>query len=151
MQKIVFLLLTALSCAALTACAAHPDPAGAAPTAAAAPAAQTRPAVAGQVGDTLARIHALVGVPSCSADAQCKTLALGARPCGGPEGYLAYSTARTPEAELHALGGAYEGERRAANSRAGMVSTCLFRPDPGAVCRAGVCALDAGPGAPVAR
>jgi hypothetical protein len=146
MQKIAFLLLAPLLCGVLTACAAHTDPSGAGLPTVAAP-----PAVAGQGGDTLARIHALVGVPSCSADAQCKTLALGARPCGGPEGYLAYSSARTPEAELRVLGGTYQAERRAANNRAGMVSDCRVQPDPGAVCRAGACTLGAAPSAPVAR
>jgi hypothetical protein len=156
MQKIAFLLLAPLWFSALTACAAHTDQAGTATSAAApaAPAAASAPvpqAVAGQGGDTLARIHALVGTPSCSADSQCKTLALGARPCGGPEAYLAYSTARTPEAELHALAQTYQAERHAANTRAGMVSTCLARPDPGAVCQLGACTLGTLATAPVAR
>lgn len=151
-------LLSALLSGSLTACAAQPDPtatgnvvSAAAPLAAAPAAPGTRPAAAGQDGDTLARIRALVAVPSCSADAQCKTLALGARPCGGPEGYLAYSTARTPEAELRALGDAYQGERRAANERAGMMSDCRVQSDPGAVCKAGTCTLGAASTAPVAR
>ena len=91
--------------------------------------------------DTLARIKALVGTPSCSSDAQCHTLALGARPCGGPDSYLPWSSAHTPEAELRALGDAYKEQQRAANAASGMMSTCRFLVDPGATCKAGTCQL----------
>lgn len=144
-SALAFLLSVPLCCVLLGACAGHEGQARApAPVPAAVPA-----SAAGQNGDTLARIHALVGTPSCSADNECRTLALGARPCGGPEAYLAYSTAHTPEAELRALGDVYRAERRGANSRAGMMSDCRAWPDPGAVCQAGVCTL--GAAAPVAR
>jgi hypothetical protein len=103
---------------------------------------------AGQ-NDTLARIRALIGTPSCSEDSQCRSLAVGQRACGGPESYLAYSTARSSEAELRALGAIYQAERRKANAEAGVASDCSFRPDPGAVCRAGACVL--GPEGAVAR
>jgi hypothetical protein len=147
MRKIAF-----LSFALLTACAAHGDDrqdAGArtAPNVSA-PNVSAPNDAAGQ-GDTLPRIRALVGTPSCSADSQCKTLALGARPCGGPEGYLAYSTARTLDTEMRALGERYAAERRAANSAAGRMGDCRFTPDPGAVCQAGACTL--GAAQPVAR
>lgn len=99
--------------------------------------------------DTLARIRELVGTPACSSGTQCRSLALGAKACGGPEGYLAWSTARTPEAELRALGDTYQAERRAAHAASGRMSDCRFQPDPGAVCRAGICQL--GEAGPVAR
>jgi hypothetical protein len=101
-------------------------------------------AATGGQGDTLARIRAMVGTPSCSSDAQCHTLAIGHKSCGGPESYLAWSSAKTPEAELQALGERYKEERRAADAASGMVSTCRFMPDPGAVCRAGSCQLGEG-------
>jgi hypothetical protein len=104
---------------------------------------RAQPSAAGQ-SDTLARIHALIGTPGCSADSQCRSLAVGERPCGGPESYLAYSTARATDAELQALGASYRAERRKANAEAGRVSDCRFMPDPGALCRAGTCVLGAG-------
>jgi hypothetical protein len=100
---------------------------------------------------TLRRIQALVGIPSCSSDAQCHSLALGARACGGPERYLAWSSAHTAEAELHALGEQYQAERRAANTADGRMSNCRFMPDPGAVCKAGTCQPGAGASAPGAQ
>lgn len=90
---------------------------------------------------TLARIHSLVGNASCANDGECRSLPLGAKACGGPDGYLAFSTKATPEPTLRALAQTYAGERRKANSASGMMSTCMFMADPGAVCRAGTCRL----------
>lgn len=89
----------------------------------------------------LERIRALIGTPACASDAQCHTLAIGAKACGGPESYLAWSSASTPEAELRTLGERYKEERRAANAASGMMSTCSFLADPGASCKAGSCQL----------
>lgn len=96
-------------------------------------------------GDTLARIRALAGTPGCTSDDQCHSLPLGARPCGGPESYLAWSSVKTPQAEIEALGERYKEERRAANKASGLMSTCQFLMDPGAVCRAGTCKAGDGP------
>lgn len=94
--------------------------------------------------DTLGSLRALVGDAACSDSAQCRTLPLGARACGGPEAYLAYSTAKGSKAQLRSLAERYQAERRAANKASGMISTCQFMPDPGAVCQAGRCQLGTG-------
>lgn len=133
MRTLISLLLALAAC---TACSAATPEARQAPRGTQAP-----PAAAGEPGDTLARIRALVGTPDCSSDAQCHTLALGARPCGGPESYLAWSSGKTQQAELQALGERYKEERRAANAADGRASTCQYMMDPGAVCRAGTCQL----------
>lgn len=134
MRTLIPLLLALAACAA---CSAATPPARQAPAnTQAAPA-----ATAEQPGDTLARIRALVGTPDCSSDAQCHTLALGARPCGGPESYLAWSSGKTRQAELQALAERYKEERRAANAADGRASTCQYMMDPGVVCRAGTCQL----------
>lgn len=142
MKKLILLLF-----AACTACSggAHTTPQAPAKTAAAAPATPQPVAASAPAGsDTLARIKALVGTPSCSSDAQCHTLALGARACGGPESYLPWSSAHTSEADLRALGDAYKEQQRAANAASGMMSTCQFLVDPGATCKAGTCQLGGG-------
>lgn len=102
-------------------------------------------------GDTLARIRTLVGTPDCASDSQCHTLALGGRACGGPDGYLAWSSAKTSQAELEALGERYKQERRAADQAVGAMSTCQVMTDPGAVCRAGVCQLNPAQAGAIAR
>jgi hypothetical protein len=109
--------------------------------------ARSTPGAAPGSADTLARIHGLVGTAACTSDAQCHTLPLGAKPCGGVESYLAWSSASTSETELRALGDNYKAERQAANK--GRMSDCRALVDPGAVCRAGACQL--GEAAPVAR
>lgn len=106
------------------------------------PAAASTAAAPGQ--DTLARLRAAVGSAACTDNGQCRTLPVGARACGGPEGYLAYSTAGGKEAALRALAEQHQQEARAANTKSGMISTCQFMPDPGAVCKAGSCQLGSG-------
>lgn len=97
------------------------------------------PVPAADPAATLDRIRALVGTPSCTADSQCHSLALGARPCGGPEAYLPWSSAHAAADQVQALAARYKAEREAVNRTGGLVSDCRFQIDPGAVCRAGVC------------
>lgn len=130
MHKLALSLLLVLS-----ACAAQ-DGTTPATAPATAPAAGSADGVA-----TLARIRSMVGSAACAGDGECRSLPLGAKACGGPDGYLAFSTKATSEPKLRALAQTYADERRKANSASGMVSNCLFMPDPGAVCRAGTCQL----------
>lgn len=130
-------LILALLAAACTACTAATPQAPQAPS--------THSVSPAGEGDTLARIRALAGTPSCTSDSQCHSLPLGARPCGGPESYLVWSSAKTSQAEIEALGERYKEERRAANKASGLMSTCQFLMDPGAVCRAGTCQAGGGP------
>lgn len=133
MRPFHFLIL--LACAACVACAASasnqstPKPV---------PANPTNPAP----GDTLAQIRALIGTAACTDASQCRTVGIGARPCGGPQAYLAWSTAHTDGAALAALAEKFKLEREAANAASGELSTCQFFPDPGASCRAGTCQLN---------
>jgi hypothetical protein len=131
-------------------------PAGGAPAAVVAPAAAGKlaptaastpaPAAAASAG-TLADIQRMVGAASCSEASQCRTIALGARACGGPQSYMAWSTASTAEAPLRALAERYQREQQAANLASGAISTCQFMSNPGAVCQANVCRLRSGPAA----
>lgn len=117
------LIALLLACLACSSCVS-------APTDATAPAAETLP-----------RIRALVGAAACTDNAQCRTAPLGSRACGGPEAYLAWSSAATPAAPLQQLLDRYQREREQADAKAGMASVCTVVPDPGAVCRAGACQL----------
>jgi hypothetical protein len=93
-------------------------------------------------GDTLAQIRALIGDAACTDSSQCRTVGIGARPCGGPQAYLAWSTAHTDGAALAALAEKFRLEREAVNAASGELSNCRFFPDPGASCRAGTCQLN---------
>jgi hypothetical protein len=98
---------------------------------------------------TLAEIRALVGEAACTADADCHSLPLGAKPCGGPESWLAWSSAHTPAVQLQALAERYRAERQAEARASGLMSDCRFVADPGAACRAGTC--QPGTAVPAAR
>ena len=77
-------------------------------------------------------VAALVGDAACRQDSDCMTLALPDQACGGPQGWLAYSTRRTdPVALQRAL-----QREHAFASRAGgaAVSTCGIVADPGSMC-----------------
>lgn len=130
MKQLSLILL--LACAACSAAGPAATSTPAAPVAAVAPT------------DLPAQMRALVGSAACSDSAQCKTVPLGARACGGPEGYLAYSTVVTQTAPLQALAERLAQQQRAANANSGMASTCQFIADPGAQCRAGACVLNSG-------
>lgn len=137
MRPFHFLIL--LACAACVACAASsthqtmPKPVPA-----------TAPADSSADGSatTLAQIRALIGTAACTDVSQCRTVGIGARPCGGPQAYLAWSTAHTDGAALAALAEKFKLEREAANAASGELSTCQFFPDPGASCHAGTCQLN---------
>lgn len=85
--------------------------------------------------DPLARVRALIGDAACTNDAQCRTIGVGAKACGGPEAYLAWSTARTDAQALEAAVAAYGSTRLDAVARGGRVSNCAIIVDPGAWCR----------------
>ncbi|NGZ82777.1 hypothetical protein [Duganella aceris] len=86
---------------------------------------------------------------ACDGDSQCHSLGVGAKACGGPERYLAWSSKQSDGAALKALAEQHSAARRADDARAAMMSTCSLVSDPGAVCRAGRCVLNAAsPGSP---
>ena len=101
---------------------------------------QTAPAPATTANDdgaaTLARLRALSAAATCSSGAQCRTVAIGAKACGGPEGYLPWSNADPAAgAQVAALAAQYTAARREKNRAAPQVaSDCRVTPDPGALC-----------------
>lgn len=76
----------------------------------------------------------MIGDAACRDDSQCRVMPLGAKPCGGPEAYVAYSTARTDERQLEALASRYREARSARNQRLGLVSDCSVVPEPAVRC-----------------
>lgn len=90
---------------------------------------------------TLSELRAIGRTAACSSDQQCKTVPVGAKSCGGPESYMAYSTANVSTEKALSLAARYRKEREAENQASGLVSDCRFMMDPGAQCRAGTCQL----------
>ncbi|HEX6706379.1 MAG TPA: hypothetical protein VF169_16585 [Albitalea sp.] len=98
------------------------------------------------------KVQALIGDAACETDAQCDTIGVGAKACGGPAAYKAWSRLRTDPAALQAAAQDEAAARIGAIAGSGRVSTCSVVPDPGAWCDAtqpratapaGVCRLRA--------
>ncbi len=81
-----------------------------------------------------APIQSLVGDAACDADAQCRTIGIGQKPCGGPAHYVAWSTLRTDAQALQAAVARHAATQRRELMIEGRVSTCEVAPDPGAYC-----------------
>ena len=99
------------------------------------PSASTDTPAAGDLASVESQLDATLGKASaCSADAECRTVAVGAKACGGPTGYRAYSGKTVSPDSVEALA-QHERELAAAQARAShQVSPCFMLADPGARC-----------------
>ncbi len=81
-----------------------------------------------------AKVLALIGDAACESHEQCRTVAFGAKACGGPQSYLAWSTLRTDEAALKMAAEKFAARRRDEIKDSGIASNCALVADPGAYC-----------------
>lgn len=86
-------------------------------------------------------LRTLIGPAACSSDAQCRTVPVGAKACGGPAGYWAWSTQNTDAEALKALAARQADAHRHEIEASGLRSNCAMAVDPGAACVAGRCQL----------
>lgn len=103
------------------------------------PAAAATPAAALQALQQ--QIQQEVGDAPCDASAQCRSLAFGAKACGGPERWIAWSTRQGDAQRLAAWSAESARLARQRDAQSGTQSTCSLVADPGAVCSAGRCVL----------
>jgi len=95
-------------------------------------------------GSDLASVEAqldgvLAKASACTADAECRSVAVGAKACGGPTGYRAYSGKSASPDSVEALA-QHERELAAAQAKAShQVSPCFMLADPGARCQQNKC------------
>lgn len=82
-----------------------------------------RESIAGQVGDA-----------PCSSPAVCRTLAMGAKPCGGPREYLVYSVSFSDSARLATEVARYNQADVLINKEKRLMSDCSVVPRPGVSC-----------------
>ena len=81
----------------------------------------------------------LVGEPACQDASQCRSVAFGSKPCGGPSSYLVYSTQATDSAALAAVAERYRELQADANRALGRVSDCQVVPRPAVMCEGRRC------------
>ena len=98
------------------------------------------------LGTLRAEIMALIGEARADNVQQCRVVAFGAKPCGGPASYIALSVKDKNEAQLMSLIGKYNAEMKAENDRLGRMSDCAVVPKPAVVLENGVCTLTKGSG-----
>ncbi|MFC7422004.1 hypothetical protein ACFQNF_19260 [Iodobacter arcticus] len=92
-------------------------------------------------GDVLLKLKAEIGTAQCTQDTQCRTVAVGAKSCGGPEFYLPWSIAEGRAEKIALLAKKYTDQRLLEIKQSGELSTCQFVADPGAVCKQKQCVL----------
>jgi hypothetical protein len=83
----------------------------------------------------MARVTTLIGDAECDSQSECHAVGIGAKACGGPSGYLAWSDKNT---DRNALSTAVEAQSRAQedeNKNSRLASDCMVSPMPTTVCR----------------
>ncbi len=84
----------------------------------------------------------LIGEPVCENVSQCRSIAFGSKPCGGPWSYVAYSTQATDSAKLAAAVAEYNGREAQLNRELGRASDCRFVGPPKLACVASRCSAE---------
>lgn len=84
-------------------------------------------------------INAEVGDANAEDLSQCNILPIGAKPCGGPWGYLVYSTQESNTARLKTLIERYDKLDEIRNKEEGRNSTCDVSSPPELELRNGQC------------
>lgn len=87
------------------------------------------------------RLERLTENKGCEQDNQCKVIGVGARPCGGPDQYLLYSTLHTDEKMLSYTNDRYQKLKKQQNEKLGLMSTCQMLMPPATACIENKCAL----------
>jgi len=79
-------------------------------------------------------IKAIIGAAVCANDNECRVIGYGAKPCGGPGGYLSYSVISTNVTLLEQKVSEFNALGRELNLRTGIASDCAVVPKPGVSC-----------------
>lgn len=83
----------------------------------------------------LVAVTTLIGDAECDNQGQCHALGIGAKACGGPNGYLAWSEKKTDPSALRTAVEAQVRAQMGENKTGGLISDCMVVPTPPAVCR----------------
>ncbi len=84
-------------------------------------------------------LRTLIGPAACTADNQCRSLPVGAKACGGPAGYWAWSTQGTDADRVLDLARRQAEAQKGESEASGVRSNCALMVDPGVACVAGHC------------
>ena len=91
------------------------------------------------LANMLLEIRAIVSDAPCRGVGDCASIAIGAKPCGGPWAYLVYSRSSVDERELERRVDEYTRFNRVVNDRWNLFSDCLVVLPPDVGCVSGRC------------
>ena len=77
---------------------------------------------------------------ACSGGDNCKTMAMGSKPCGGPTSYIIYSLSKTDEKQLSDKVKQYTDLQKELNIKYNRISDCSLLIPPTVDCLNGICA-----------
>ena len=83
----------------------------------------------------MAPVKSLIGDAECDHPDQCHVIGVGAKACGGPNGFLAWSIKNTDQKALASAVQAQAEAEKKENQASGMSSDCRVVPAPTATCR----------------
>jgi hypothetical protein len=90
----------------------------------------SHPADAERLEDLRRMIEQEIGIPSANEPTQCKLMPFGSKPCGGPWGYLVYSTLKTDETRLKQLVIEFNQLQKKRNEESKIISDCAVALEP---------------------
>ena len=93
-----------------------------------------------------ADIDDFIGEPTCKDVKDCRAIAFGAKPCGGPWKYKIFSAATVDSLELAGMVDAYNKLNATLNDRHGWMSDCMMVMPPDIDCLDGRCVAVEPPG-----
>ncbi|NJX14129.1 solute carrier organic anion transporter [Tamlana crocina] len=79
-----------------------------------------------------AEIESFASQSECNTNTECQYIAFGSKPCGGPWGYLVYSTSIDTE-KLKQMVEDYNQKEADFNTKWGIMSDCALAPQPSSV------------------
>lgn len=88
-----------------------------------------------------AEIDDLIGEPTCKDVKECRVMAFGAKPCGGPWSYKVFSMSSVDSTALADLVDDYNKFNRTLNQRYGWNSDCMVVMPPNVDCVEGRCVV----------
>ena len=91
---------------------------------------RSQPADSERLEELRRMIDREIGVPYADEPTQCKLIPFGSKPCGGPWGFLVYSTLKTDETRLKQLISEFNQLQKKMNEEGKILSDCALAPEP---------------------
>lgn len=92
-----------------------------------------------RLASMFAEIETLISDKSCTKDGKCAVIAYGDKACGGPVGYLIYSSGNVNENQLQDLVEEFTELQSLMNDQYGYISDCSIASPPDVSCLDGNC------------